>query len=179
MEPPFGDSPTIPMRPGRDDAPQPPAAHYPPQYAQQYPPTAAWPAPPPPQAQHPYQVAPYAPRVRQAVGGNAPAAGGAENMPRMPRHHALALAGQLKRWSVALAVAAFAAFVGLAAAHVTGVTAAQSNSSTAPNTNATQRNNGDDGGFFGGRGDDGDGGGFFGPSGNSGAGAPSTGTTVS
>lgn len=92
----------------------------------------------------------------------------------MPRVQALALAGRLKRWSIGLAVAAFVAFVGLAAGHVTGVTAAQANPS-APSTNSSQQNNGDDGGFFGGQ-QGNNNGGFFG---SGGSGAPSSGTSVS
>ena len=173
MEPPFGDSPTIPMLPPHDGAPQQPQPNeYPPQYP---------PAPAPAQwqqASYPSQMAPYAPRVRQSVAGqHTSSRAGAHPTRRMPHIQALALAGRLKRWSIGLAVAAFVTFVGLAAGHVTGVTAAQAGSSATPNTNASQQNNGDDGGFFGGEHNNGNnGGGFFG-SGSSGS--PSSGTGVS
>lgn len=168
MEPPFDDSPTIPMLPPRDGAPQQPAAYpYPPQY----PPATAWPA-------QPYQQAPY---VRQSVAGQQSGShtrAKAHRTRRMPHVQARALAGRLKRWSIGLAVAAFVAFVGLAAGHVTGVTAAQAGSSSSSNNNASQQNNGDDGGFFGGEHNNGNnGGGFFG-SGGSGS-SPSSGTSVS
>ena len=156
MEPPFGDSPTIPMLPPRDGAPQqPPIYQYPPQYSQQYPPAPA----------QPYQQAPYAPRVRQSVAGQqggSPARPIAHPTRRMPHIQARALAGRLKRWSIGLAVAAFVAFVGLAAGHVTGVTAAQAGPSATPNTNASQQNGDDDGGFFGQQNNGNNGGGFFG-----------------
>lgn len=97
----------------------------------------------------------------------------------MPRIQALALAGRLKRWSISLAIAAFVAFVGLAASHITGVTAAQAGSSATPSSSSSQQNNGDDGGFFGGEqnnGNSSNNGGFFG-SGSSGS--PASGTSVS
>lgn len=172
MEPPFGDSPTIPMLPPRDGAPQqPPIYQYPPQpqYAQQYPPAPVWPPAQP-------QQAPY---VRQpAAGRQVGAQAGIRPAPRMPHIQARALAGRLKRWSIGLAVAAFVAFVGLAAGHVTGVTAAQAGSSSSSSNNASQQNNDDGGGFFGGQHNNGNnGGGFFG-SGGSGS-SPSSGTGAS
>lgn len=176
MKPPFDDSPTVPMLPPRDDrASQEPQPYpYPPQYPQQYPP--AWPAPQQPQTPYPYQMVPYAPRVQQSVARQQTGPAGHQGRHpthRMPRIQALALAGRLKRWTIALAVAAFVAFVGLAAGHVTGVTAAASSSSN----NATQQNNGDDnGGFFGGQQNNGSNGGFFG---SGGSGSPSSGTSVS
>lgn len=175
MEPPFGDAPTIPMLPPRDDdaSQQPRARHVSPHHPQQYPP-----APPPSQAPYPYQMAPYTPRVRQSLAGPGAASGAGaatHHTHRMPRVHALALAGRLKRWSIALAVAAFVAFVGLAAGHVTGVTAAQAGSSSSSSNNASPQNNDDDGGFFGGQNNN-NGGGFFG---SGGSGSPSSGTSVS
>lgn len=167
MEPPFGDSPTIPMQPPRDGAPQQAPAY---QYPPQYPSTPA-------RSVQPYQQAPY---VRQSVAGQQSGSRSrarAHPARRMPHIQALALAGRLKRWSIGLAVAAFVAFVGLAAGHVTGVTAAQAGSSSSSSNNASQQNNGDDGGFFGGEHNNGNnGGGFFG-SGSSGS--PSSGTSVS
>ncbi len=190
MEPPFGDSPTIPMLPPRDDgtsqqthqSQQPQPYQYPPQYPQHYPPTPAWPAPTQQQTPYPnqYQMAPYAPYVRQPVAGpgsDAGAGAGRLRTQRMPRVQALELLGRLKRWSIALAVAAFVAFVGLAAGHVTGVTAAQAGSSSSSNTNASPpEHHDDDGGFFGGQQNNGNGGGFFG---SGGSGAPSSGTSTS
>lgn len=96
----------------------------------------------------------------------------------MPRAEALALTHRLKRGTIGVTLAAFLALAGLAAAHVTGVTAAASQSppSNAPSSSndgsqpATQQNNP----FFG----NSPSGGTFGPSGSSSQ-APVTGTGTS
>jgi hypothetical protein len=94
---------------------------------------------------------------------------------RLSKREALARVGKLKRMIVAGSVAAFAILAGLAAGHVTGVTAASSGGgATTPGLAPTAQPD-DGGGFFGNQ----PGGFGIGNNGNNGGQPPVSGTSVS
>jgi len=67
----------------------------------------------------------------------------------MPKAQALAITRRLKRWVIGGTLAAFLGLAGLAAAHVTGVTATGSSDTGTDGTSAQPSNSNDGGGFFG------------------------------
>jgi hypothetical protein len=98
-----------------------------------------------------------------------------EREPRLPRDEALSLTRRLKRSAIWCSAAAFLALLGLAASHVTGVTAAQTNSANDSGSNSQSSSNSQNGGFFGNGGDNGG----FGPGSTGLPQSPVSGTSVS
>jgi hypothetical protein len=168
----FNESPTVPMQPGAASVP--PIPQTPPRRQAPQQPYGA-----PPYGAPPYGTPPYGAWPPAALRTPAPAA-----QQRMPRDEAQSIIRRLKRTTVGAALAAFVVLVGLAAQHVTGVTAAAQSAPPSQNNNPFGQSaapRGDDGGFFGnGNGTQQNNGGFFGSGGGGGSfqsPATSTGTS--